>query len=162
RCVHPGHRRHFVHYRHILHNRRDTVMPRNHIHSGFTLLEVLLALGISVLLMGALYVSMDVQIRYAQAGRERVSDSALARALLNRPAADVSASLPPIRATAGATSSSTSSTSSSSSSSSTTGTSSTSTTGSSSTATTGDTSASTTGSSLNAVTPFNGGVQGET
>src|SRR5438093_297614 len=38
--------------------------------SGYTLLEVLLALSIAVLLLGALYVAMDLQLRHADAGRE--------------------------------------------------------------------------------------------
>jgi len=51
---------------------------------GFTLLEVLLAATIGVLLMGALYVAVDIQVRHAQAGRDIVEQSALGRALLAR------------------------------------------------------------------------------
>ncbi len=109
--------------------------------SGFTLLEVLLALGISVLLMGALYVSMDVQLNYAQAGRERVDDAVLARALLQKIRADVSSALTPITATQSTSSGGV-----------------------------GDLVAAVLGggsdtptatASLNAVTPFNGGIMGD-
>jgi prepilin-type N-terminal cleavage/methylation domain-containing protein len=56
---------------------------------GFTLLEVLLAATIGVLLMGALYVAVDIQVRNAQAGRDLVEQSALGRALLARISADI-------------------------------------------------------------------------
>ena len=46
---------------------------------GYTLLEVLLASAIGVLLMGALYVAMDVQLRHAQAGRELIEQGTLVR-----------------------------------------------------------------------------------
>lgn len=65
--------------------------------SAYTLLEVLLALAIAALLMGALYVGVEVQMRYAQAGRERVDESTLARRLLRRIGADVASALTPIR-----------------------------------------------------------------
>jgi prepilin-type N-terminal cleavage/methylation domain-containing protein len=57
---------------------------------GFTLLEVLLAATIGVLLMAALYVAVDIQVRNAQAGRELVEQSGLGRALLARISADIS------------------------------------------------------------------------
>lgn len=127
------------------------MMPRVQ-RPAYTLLEVLLALSIAMLLLGGLYVSMDVQIRLAQAGRDRIEESALARAILTKIAADVSSALTPIRASEAATGTggvaATSSTSSSTSS--TSGT----TTGTESTdPTTGTT-------SLTTVIPFNGGVQG--
>ena len=62
---------------------------------GYTLLEVLLASTIGVLLMGALYVAVDVQLRHAQTGREIIQQSTLARALLTRIGADISSSLGP-------------------------------------------------------------------
>jgi prepilin-type N-terminal cleavage/methylation domain-containing protein len=64
----------------------ETGTPRR----GFTLLEVLLAATIGVLLMGALYVAVDIQVRNAQAGRDLVEQSALGRALLARIASDIS------------------------------------------------------------------------
>lgn len=71
--------------------------------SGFTLLEVLLSLGIATLLMAGLYVGMDVQLRLAQAGREKIDDAAIARALLARLTADIRGALTPIRASEAAT-----------------------------------------------------------
>jgi prepilin-type N-terminal cleavage/methylation domain-containing protein len=62
---------------------------------AFTLLEVLLASAIGVLLMAALYVAMDVQLRHAQAGRDLVEQSLLVRALLARMANDIRPSLGP-------------------------------------------------------------------
>lgn len=56
---------------------------------GFTLLEVLLAMAIGVLLLGAVYVAVDVQIKHAKAGRELVEQSAVARNLLARMTNDV-------------------------------------------------------------------------
>lgn len=63
--------------------------------SAFTLLEVLLASMIAVLLMSALYVAVDIQIRQARHGREVIEQSTLARALLTRMAADITPSLAP-------------------------------------------------------------------
>jgi prepilin-type N-terminal cleavage/methylation domain-containing protein len=56
---------------------------------GFTLLEVLLAMAIGVLLLGAVYVAVDVQVKHAKAGRELVEQSAVARNLLARMTNDV-------------------------------------------------------------------------
>lgn len=109
---------------------------------GYTLLEVLLALGIATLVLAGLYVSMEVQLNLAQAGRERVAESALARALFSRIAADIGPALTPIRgnSTPSTTSSNQSAT----------------------TATSGATPADSTTTNLNAVTPFNNGVTGDT
>jgi prepilin-type N-terminal cleavage/methylation domain-containing protein len=62
---------------------------------GFTLLEVLLAASISVLLLAALYVAVDIQLRHAEDGRAVVAQSTLARALIARITADIAQSLPP-------------------------------------------------------------------
>lgn len=126
-------------------------MRLRHRRTGYTLLEVLLALGIALLLLGGLYVSMDVQIRLAQAGRDRIEESALARALLTKIGKDVSAALTPIRASEAATGSGGVAANSSTS----TGSSSSSTTPSSESSMTEGT------VNLNVVTPFNGGVQGQ-
>jgi prepilin-type N-terminal cleavage/methylation domain-containing protein len=61
--------------------------------SGFTLLEVLLALAISVILLSALYAAIHVQLRQAQAGRDLVEQSTLARALTNRINQDVASAV---------------------------------------------------------------------
>lgn len=63
---------------------------------GFTLLEVLLASAISVLLLSALYVAMDLQLKLAQAGRESVDQATLVRSLLKRMTHDISSGLGPI------------------------------------------------------------------
>ncbi len=115
-------------------------MKRQSLRSAYTLLEVLLALGIATLLLAGLYVSMDVQLSLAEAGRERVDESSLARALLNRIAGDIAPSLTPIRASAEATG----------------------TGGAAATeSTTATTDPTTTTTNLNAVVPFNGGVGGD-
>lgn len=121
---------------------------------GHTLLEVLLAMSIAALLMGGLYVSMDVQIRLAEAGRERVEESALARALLTKIANDVRSALTPIRASEAATGGGGSGDTAAASTSTTAGT--TGTTGATTTSSTPESSA-----SLNVVSPFNCGLQGD-
>jgi hypothetical protein len=62
---------------------------------AFTLLEVLLAAGIGVLLLGALYVAVDIQLRHSQSGRDVIEQSTLARALLHRMASDIAPALAP-------------------------------------------------------------------
>ncbi|MFL5328032.1 MAG: prepilin-type N-terminal cleavage/methylation domain-containing protein [Gemmataceae bacterium] len=124
-----------------LSNASAPLPTREGIRDGFTLLEVLMALAISVLLMAALYVSMDVLLRYAQAGRERVDEAVLARALLQRIRSDVSSAITPIQGSATSTSSAGP----------------TPATGTAAATTTTDTPT----VSLDAVTPFNAGIQGE-
>jgi prepilin-type N-terminal cleavage/methylation domain-containing protein len=58
---------------------------------GFTLLEVILALSVAVLLLGGLYVAVDVQLRHARAGRNIVEQATLARSILARIDADIAA-----------------------------------------------------------------------
>jgi hypothetical protein len=48
---------------------------------------------IGILLMSALYVTVDVQLRHAQAGRDIVEQSTLVRSLMTRIAADISKSV---------------------------------------------------------------------
>ncbi len=62
---------------------------------AFTLLEVLLATAIGVLLMSALYVAVDVQLRHAQAARDLVEHGTLARALFVRIASDITPTMAP-------------------------------------------------------------------
>jgi Tfp pilus assembly protein PilV len=52
--------------------------------SGFTLVELVLATTIAMLLLGALYVAVDMQLRFAQNSRDLVEESTLARAILAR------------------------------------------------------------------------------
>jgi prepilin-type N-terminal cleavage/methylation domain-containing protein len=75
--------------------------------SGYTLLEVVLAIAIGLLLIAALYVALDVQMRYMQAGRNAVAEGQLARGLLARIGADIRmhlGKLPSVAALAGQTS----------------------------------------------------------
>jgi prepilin-type N-terminal cleavage/methylation domain-containing protein len=76
---------------------------------AYTLLEVLLASAIGVMLMAALYVAMDVQLRNAQAGRDIVGQSGLARAVMSRIAEDIVPSMGPFLPTSGSSSPSSSS-----------------------------------------------------
>ena len=72
---------------------------RRQLRGGFTLLEMLLASGIAVLLMAALYVSMEVNLKYAAAGREVVDRSRARPRLLSRITADITGAMSPISAT---------------------------------------------------------------
>src|SRR5438874_13801906 len=72
---------------------------RTNARRGFTLLELVLALAIAILMMAALYVAMDVQLREMDEGRNRVEQSAVARGLFNRISNDLTSSLAPIAAT---------------------------------------------------------------
>ncbi len=58
--------------------------------SGYTLLEVLLALGIAVLLLAGLYFAVDMQLGLAQAGRQRVEQTTVVRSLFDRMDSDAS------------------------------------------------------------------------
>jgi prepilin-type N-terminal cleavage/methylation domain-containing protein len=62
---------------------------------GFTLLEILLAMGIGLLLLAGLYVAVGMQVRHAQIARELVEESTLARAILDRMASDIRQNLGP-------------------------------------------------------------------
>lgn len=61
--------------------------------SGFTLLEALLATVISLLLLGGLYVVVDLQVNSTQNSREAIAQATLARALMDRIARDMLASI---------------------------------------------------------------------
>jgi prepilin-type N-terminal cleavage/methylation domain-containing protein len=63
---------------------------------GFTLLEVLLASALAVILMAALYVALDVQLRLAAAGRDAIEESRVARAIVLRFDNDLAASVGPV------------------------------------------------------------------
>jgi type II secretory pathway pseudopilin PulG len=122
---------------------------------AFTLLEVLVATTASVLLMGALYVAINMQLRHAQTGRQVVAQSTLARALLSRIDTDIRQSLgPPVPASSGSSGSAGASSSMSGSGTSATGASST-TTGSNTTSNTSSTGSS---SSAAATTSSSGGT----
>jgi type II secretory pathway pseudopilin PulG len=130
-------------------------MPRTLLSSdrraAFTLLEVVLALSLAVILLGAIFTAMDQSWKMTASGREEMERSQLARALMRKFAIDIRsiAYAPPPVTDSDSTSSSTGSssgTSSSSSGSSGSSTASTASTGSSSSSSSGSTS-STTGSS---------------
>lgn len=57
--------------------------------SAFTLFEVILALGLSAVLMGVLAMLVSVQLRVVDRGRANVEEAQLARALLHRIADDL-------------------------------------------------------------------------
>jgi prepilin-type N-terminal cleavage/methylation domain-containing protein len=63
---------------------------------AFTLLEVLLATAIGVVLLAALYVAVDIQLRHAQIARDVVEESTLARALFARISGDIGQNLGPV------------------------------------------------------------------
>jgi prepilin-type N-terminal cleavage/methylation domain-containing protein len=60
---------------------------------GFTLLEMILAASITVLLLAALYVAVDIQLRHASTARELVEQATLSRTLVNRIANDIEPSV---------------------------------------------------------------------
>ena len=64
--------------------------------SGFTLLEVLLASALAVVLMAALYVALDVQLRLASTGRDLVEEATLERAVTQRIERDLVMVLGPV------------------------------------------------------------------
>lgn len=61
--------------------------------SGFTLLEMVLALSIGVVLLGALYLTMDSQLRMVDAGRDALDEASVARAIFARIQQDMTACL---------------------------------------------------------------------
>lgn len=69
---------------------------RSRRRQGFTLLEVLLASVIAVLLLGALYVAIDITLRRTEVNREVVAMNDLSRAVLNRMGSDLSQTLGPM------------------------------------------------------------------
>lgn len=64
--------------------------------SAFTLLEVMLASVLAVILMAALYVALDVQLRLANDGREAVQQATVVRAIVHRINADLVNGLGPV------------------------------------------------------------------
>lgn len=64
--------------------------------SAYTLLEVIVASALALILMGALYVALDVQLRLANAGRDALDEAILTRALVQRIENDLNAALTPV------------------------------------------------------------------
>jgi type II secretory pathway pseudopilin PulG len=54
------------------------------VRAGFTLLEIVVALGLCILLMAGVYSAMHFQYRYSTAGRAEIEQARIARALLQR------------------------------------------------------------------------------
>lgn len=71
-------------------------MRRSNRRSGFTLLEVLLASSLAVILMAALYVALDVQLRLANDGREAVEQATVVRSIVHRINTDLTNGLGPM------------------------------------------------------------------
>lgn len=61
--------------------------------SGYTLLEMTLALAIALVILGAVYEFLNRQIALSEVGREIVEESSLARVILDRMASDIVSSL---------------------------------------------------------------------
>ena len=71
---------------------------------GYTLLEVILASVIAVVLLGALYVALDLMLNRMDAGRDQVGGNDLARAIVTtRMAADLAGTLGPLPPKSGGT-----------------------------------------------------------
>jgi prepilin-type N-terminal cleavage/methylation domain-containing protein len=64
--------------------------------SGYTLLEMVLAMAIGLLLLAGLYVALDTTLRQQRIGRTRAQQSALVRDLLGRIERDITCHLPPL------------------------------------------------------------------
>lgn len=73
---------------------------------GYTLLEVLIAFGITMLILAGLYAALETQMRQMDEGRSRVERSTLARAIFNRISLDTSSSLTPVQPASSTSSSS--------------------------------------------------------
>lgn len=59
------------------------------IPAGFTLLEVLIAMAVSLLLLGAVYAALDLHWKYSSAGRDEVERAQLVRAIFQRMELDI-------------------------------------------------------------------------
>jgi prepilin-type N-terminal cleavage/methylation domain-containing protein len=68
---------------------RDSARARRGARRGFTLLELLLALGLAVVLMSLVGFSLSATMRATNAGRDDVHHAQIARAILRRIASDV-------------------------------------------------------------------------
>jgi len=72
------------------------MIARSKRRTGFTLLEVMLASVIAVLLLAALYYSLDIILKRTETSRDNVASDDLARAVVNRLNDDLSQSLGPL------------------------------------------------------------------
>jgi prepilin-type N-terminal cleavage/methylation domain-containing protein len=82
----------------------DSTRSRGPVRGAFTLLEVLLASALAVILMAALYVALDVQLKLADAGREAIEQATVSRAIVQRLEADLANCLGPVAPNTGGSS----------------------------------------------------------
>ena len=66
-----------------------TTIGQSRLRRGFTLFEVILALGLSVTLLSIVWMAVDLQLRLVDVGRTEVEQAQLARSLLTRIADDL-------------------------------------------------------------------------
>ena len=76
------------------HRMPRTALPDAPRRAAFTLLEVLLALGLTAVVMVLVAVTLDVHLRAVDAGRTEVEEAQLARAILHRMADDLRGTVP--------------------------------------------------------------------
>lgn len=73
-------------------------------HSGFTLLEVILALAIGLMLLAGLYLALNLQVSHTNSGRELVDRSKVVRIVLQKLSEDIGGQLAiPTKSTASST-----------------------------------------------------------
>ena len=82
----------------LLHQARSGGTPLLRSRPGFTLLEILLALALTVVVLGLLGIAVDVHIRVADASRNEVEETQSARRLLRQMADDLRNAIPVTRA----------------------------------------------------------------
>jgi prepilin-type N-terminal cleavage/methylation domain-containing protein len=76
--------------------RSSILDPRSSMHrAGFTLLEVTLAMALSVVLLTALYMTLHLQYSHARAGRELTDQAAVFRSVVGRITDDINGQLSP-------------------------------------------------------------------
>jgi prepilin-type N-terminal cleavage/methylation domain-containing protein len=74
---------------------KTTSNPRRHPRDGFTLLEILLALAVSVVLLVAIATAIDLYRRMTIAGQDQIGEARLVRAVLHKIEADIRSIVPP-------------------------------------------------------------------
>src|SRR5205823_1651697 len=81
------------------HRGRDLAVirtPRTPRRAGFTLLELMIASLIAILLLSALYFTLNITLRQTQDGRDAVETDNLTRGVFNRMAIDLTGVLGPL------------------------------------------------------------------
>src|ERR1700722_15242958 len=72
-----------------------TSIPRRNTRGAFTLLEILLALAVSVVLLVAIATAIDLYRRMTIAGQDQIGEARLVRAVLHKIEADIRSVVPP-------------------------------------------------------------------